>query len=56
MKYAKALAAGIGSVLTVLTAALADDVLSMDETGTLVSTLVTAALTVYAVFKTSNAA
>ena len=55
MKYAKAIAAAVGSILTVLTAALADDVMSMDETGTLVSTIVTAGLTVLAVFGTRNA-
>lgn len=54
MRIAKAVAAAVGSVVTVLTAALADDVLSMSETGTVVATCVTAALTVYAVFQVKN--
>lgn len=55
MRTAKAVAAAVGTVVTVLTGALADDVLDMSETGTLVATIVTAALTVYAVYKVPNA-
>lgn len=54
MKIAKAITAAVGSLVTVLTAAFADDVFSADEVGTLVSTLVTAALTVYAVWRLPN--
>lgn len=54
MKYAKAIMAALGSILTVLTAALADDVLSLDEVGTLASTVITAALTVFAVWRVPN--
>lgn len=55
MRIAKTVVAALGTVVTVLTGALADDVLDMSETGTLVSTIVTAALTVYAVYKVPNA-
>lgn len=55
MRIAKAIAAATGTVVTALTAAFADDVLSVDETGQIVATVVTAALTVYAVYKVRNA-
>lgn len=54
MRYAKAIVAALGSVLTVVTAALADDVFSVDEIGTVVSSAITAALTVLAVFSVPN--
>lgn len=53
-RVAKAVVAGVGTVVTVLTAAFADDVVSLDETATLVATLVTAAATVYGVYKVEN--
>ncbi len=54
MKIAKAVTAAIGSVVTVLTAALADDVLSLDETGGIVATAIVAAGTVWAVWRVPN--
>lgn len=54
MRFAKALVAAVGSVVTVLSAALADDVLDVSETGTIVATAVTAALTVYGVWRVPN--
>lgn len=54
MKTAKAVVAGIGAIVTVLTAAFADNVLSMDETGTIVSTLVVQGITVATVWKMRN--
>jgi hypothetical protein len=55
VKIAKAILAAVGLVLTVATAALADDVLSLSETSTLIVTVVEAALTVYAVWRVPNA-
>lgn len=54
MKYAKAIAAAVGSIATVLTGVLADDILSTDETASVTAACVTALLTVYAVFKVQN--
>ncbi len=54
MKIAKAVVAAVGSVITVLTAALADDVLSLDETGGIVASAIVAAGTVYAVWAVPN--
>lgn len=54
MKVAKAVASAVGTIATALTAALADDILNTDETGTLVSTIVVAALTVYSVWRVPN--
>lgn len=54
MKIAKAVAAAVGTIVTVLTAALADDVLDISETSALVSAVVTGALTVYAVYRVPN--
>lgn len=55
MRTAKALVAAIGAVVTVLTAALADDVLNAGETGTLIATVIEAAGTVWAVYRVPNA-
>lgn len=55
MKIAKAVVAAVGTLATVLAAALADDVLGVDEVGTVVSTLITGVLTVWAVWATPNA-
>lgn len=54
MKTAKAITAGIGAIVTVLTAAFADDILNVDETGTIVSTLVVQGITVALVWKNRN--
>lgn len=54
MKTAKAIAAGIGAIATVCTAAFADDILQTDETGTIISTFVVQAITVYSVWKLRN--
>lgn len=55
MRTAKAVVAALGTVVTVLTAALADDVVNAGETGTLIATLIEAAATVYAVWRVPNA-
>lgn len=55
MKNAKAVVAAVGTVVTALSAAIADDVLGTDEIGTVVAVVVTAALTVYGVWRTPNA-
>lgn len=54
MRTAKAWVSAVGTVVTALSAAFADDVLSNNETAGLVSTAVLAALSVYAVYKTPN--
>lgn len=54
MTVAKAVAAAIGTLITVLTAALADDVLQVSETSGIVAAAVTGVLTVYAVWRTPN--
>lgn len=54
MKIAKAVVAAVGTVVTALTAALADDVLNTNEVGTIISTVVVAALSVYAVWRVPN--
>lgn len=55
MTIAKAVAAAVGTVCTVLVTALGDDVLNMSEIAQVVTSLVTGALTVYAVYKVTNA-
>lgn len=54
MKTAKAVVAAIGGIATILTAALADNVLNMDETSTIISTVIVQGITVYGVWKTRN--
>lgn len=54
MKYAKAIAAAVGAVVTVLTVVLADDVLSVDETGTLIAVTFEQILTLLIVFGLRN--
>jgi hypothetical protein len=54
MRAAKAIVAAVGSLVTVLTGALADDVLGTDEIGTVVSTAVVAVITVAGVYATPN--
>jgi hypothetical protein len=54
MTAAKAVAAAIGVIITALTAALADEVLDLSEVGQLLAVTVTAAGTVYGVWKTRN--
>jgi hypothetical protein len=56
MRVAKAVAAAIGATVTVLTAALADDVLNASETATTAAVIVEGVLTVYAVWRTPNTA
>lgn len=51
---AKAIAAAIGGVCTVVAGVFADDVLDVGELGSLLAALVSAAGTVYAVWKTKN--
>lgn len=51
---AKAVAAAVGSVVTVAVAVFADDVLNLEEAWALGGAIVTAASTVYAVFKVEN--
>lgn len=51
---AKATVAAIGGIATILTAALADNVLNMDETGTIISTVVVQGIVVWSVWKTRN--
>jgi hypothetical protein len=51
---AKAWAAALGVTATVLGAVFADDVLDTSEVSNLVAGIVTAAATVYAVYKTPN--
>jgi F0F1-type ATP synthase assembly protein I len=50
----KAIVAAVGSLVTVATGVLADDVIGMDEWGALVSALVAAGATVYAVWRAPN--
>lgn len=54
MEFAKAAVAAVGTVVTALTAALADNVLDVNEVGTVLSTVVVAGLTVYAVWRVPN--
>jgi hypothetical protein len=54
VKYAKAWAAAAGTVVTVLTAALADNVFDLSDTTTLVTTVIEAGATIYAVYKVKN--
>jgi hypothetical protein len=51
---AKATVAAIGTVITALAAAFADDVLSHNEVAGLVSTVVLGAISVYSVWKVPN--
>ena len=53
-KRTKAIAAAIGGIATILTATLADDILSVDETGTIISTVVVQGITVWSVWKVRN--
>lgn len=50
----KAVASAIGGIATVLTAVFADNILSVDETGTLISMLVVQGITVWSVWKLRN--
>jgi hypothetical protein len=51
---AKAIAAAIGTLATVVTGVYADNVLGTDEIGSLVAAIVTAGVTIYAVFQVPN--
>ena len=50
----KAVVAGAGTIVTALTAAFADDVLSTDEVGTILATTLTAVFTVWGVWYVKN--
>lgn len=50
----KAVVAAIGTVVTATLAAFADDVLSVDETGTVIATVIAAAATIYGVYRVPN--
>lgn len=50
----KAVVAAVGTVVTALTAALADDVLSVDETGNVIAVVIAAAATIYGVYRVPN--
>ena len=51
---AKAIVAAIGTLITVVAAVFADDVLDTSEIGSLIAGVVTAAATIYAVYQTPN--
>lgn len=53
-KTTKTIAAAIGGIATILTAAFADNVLSVDETGTIISTVIVQGITVLSVYKLRN--
>lgn len=54
MKTAKAIVAAVSAIATVGTAAFADDILSLDETGTIISVVIVQAIGVYSVWKVRN--
>ena len=54
MTKAKAVVAGVGAVVSILTAAFADDVFSASETGQVTAVLVEQAITVWAVWRVPN--
>lgn len=54
MKIAKAIVAGVGALVTVLTATLADDVLNASETGTISAVIVEQLALVYFVWAVRN--
>lgn len=54
MRFAKAIVAASGAVLSVLTAAFADDIFSASEIGTVIAVLVEQGLTVWGVYQARN--
>lgn len=54
MTTAKAVAAAMGGIATILTAAFADNVLNVDETGTIISTIIVQGIAVWSVWKVRN--
>lgn len=50
----KAVVAAVGTVVTALTAAFADDVLNVDEAGNIVAVVVSAGVTIYGVWRVPN--
>lgn len=54
MKYTKAIVAAVGAAISVLTVALADNLFSMSEVGTLISVLIEQGLLVWGVFQLRN--
>lgn len=55
MRTAKAWLAAAGTVLMAVTAVLTDNVININEVGTLVTVAIEAALTIWAVYKVPNA-
>ncbi len=55
MRTAKAWVAFAGSIVTALTAAMSDDVFSINDTEQVIVTLVPAFLTLWGVYQTRNA-
>jgi hypothetical protein len=54
MKTAKAVVTAVGAIVTVLTAALADNVFNASETGTTIACVVEQGITVWTVWKMRN--
>lgn len=54
MRIAKAVVAAVGTVVVVLTAALADDVVGASEAGAIAAAAVEGAITVWAVYRVPN--
>lgn len=54
MKYAKGIVAALGAILTVCTAAFADNSLSTDETGSIIATVVVQGITIAGVIAAKN--
>lgn len=55
MRIAKAVTAAVGTLATALSGVLADNVIGLDETASLASTVVLALGTIYAVWRVPNA-
>lgn len=51
---AKAVVGAVGTITTALNAAFADDVLSVDEAGHVISVTINAGITVWAIWKVRN--
>lgn len=54
MRAAKAIVAAIGTVVVALTGVLADEVVDVNEVGLLVTVLIEAAITIFAVYQVPN--
>ncbi len=53
-KYAKAIVAAVGAIVSVLTAAYADDIFNASEIGTVIAVLIEQGVTVWGVFQARN--